>query len=163
MQQRISVRGIVLHENKLLCVKLKTYQGSLRTKKEDFWCLPGGGLDAGETLLGGIEREMLEETGVMPRVGKLLYVHQFQSHDSDHVEFFFHITNSQDYLNIDLANSTHGEQEIEEIAFIDPRQNYILPTFLSTEQLPEHAAGNNPVQIIANLKAISKNYNSQTL
>lgn len=149
MIRRISVRGIVLHEGKLLCVRLKAYKEHLK-RDNSYWCLPGGGLDEGEALIDGVKREMLEETGVEAQVGDLLYVQQFTHGEKDYLEFFFHITNTQDYLNIDLANSTHGEVEIEEIDFIDPKTVRVLPEFLATENLAKQASG-VPAKVISRL------------
>lgn len=149
MIRRITVRGIVLHEGKLLCVRLKAYKEHLR-RDNSYWCLPGGGLDDGEALIDGVKREMLEETGVEAQVGDLLYVQQFTHGEKDYLEFFFHITNSHDYLNIDLANSTHGETEIEEIEFIDPETMRVLPEFLGTENLAEQVKG-EPTKVISRL------------
>lgn len=152
MVRRISVRGIVLHEGKLLCVRLNKYKGSLRTKDErDYWCLPGGGLEEGEALLDGVIREMVEETGVSPTVGNLLYVQQFHYEDTDFLEFFFHITNAKDYLHIDLSKTTHGELEIAEVDFIDPAANDVLPEFLKTEPLAGVATSNSPTKIFSRL------------
>jgi 8-oxo-dGTP diphosphatase len=137
MIRRVTVRGIVFHGNKLLCVRLKPYKEHLK-RDNSYWCLPGGGLDDGEALIAGVEREMLEETGIRPTVGNLLYVQQFLQDDKDYLEFFFHITNSEDYLGIDLSKTTHGLEEIEEIGFIDPAANHILPEFLKTESLLKH-------------------------
>lgn len=93
---------------------------------------------------------MLEETGVEAQVGDLLYVQQFTHGGKDYLEFFFHITNTQDYLNIDLANSTHGEAEIEEIEFIDPKTVRVLPEFLATEDVATQAS-NEPTKVISRL------------
>ncbi|MGF7229641.1 MAG: NUDIX domain-containing protein [Candidatus Saccharibacteria bacterium] len=148
MARRISVRGIVLHEGRLLCVRLKKYKAHLE-QDNSYWCLPGGGLDDGESLLDGVKREMLEETGVEAHVGDLLYVQQFTHGEIDHLEFFFHITNSEDYLDIDLAKTTHGETEIEEIEFINPADGRrVLPEFLSTENLTKQANG-RPTKIVS--------------
>src|SRR5262245_30786634 len=106
----------------------------------DFWCLPGGGVDDGEPLLDAIKREMVEEIGVEPRVGCLLYVQQFARKDRDHLEFFFLIENANDYQNVDLSQTTHGPDEIEEIAFVDPHATHILPEFLTTEPLADFIA-----------------------
>ena len=150
MVRRVSVRGIVLHEGKLLCVRLKKYKEHIK-QDNSYWCLPGGGLVEGEALLDGVRREMIEETGITPEVGNLLYVQQFTFGEKDYLEFFFHITNSQDYLNIDLSQSTHGEAEIEQIEFIDPANEHVLPEFLGTENLSEFVASGQSTRIISRL------------
>lgn len=152
MIRKITVRGIVLHEGKLLCAKLKPYKDSLQKHSNDYWCIPGGGLEEGETLVEGVEREMIEETGIKPTVGNLLYVQQFIQGEREFIEFFFHITNCQDYLNIDLSKTTHGEEEIEEIGFIDPATNYVLPKFLSSEDISTFAASNAPTRLFYPMK-----------
>lgn len=132
MKRRVAVRGIVVYDNKLLCVKLKAYDGKDAT---EFWATPGGGVEPGEALVSALSREMVEETGVKPAIGNLLYVQQFQWHGMEQMEFFFHIKNHEDYINIDLASTTHGATEIEIIDFIKPSGNNILPEFLQTESL----------------------------
>lgn len=153
MARRVAVRGIALHDGKLLCVRLKRYAGSLRAEgSSDYWCLPGGGLEDGEPLLAGIEREMTEETGIKPAVGNLLYVQQFIHGHTEHLEFFFHITNGADYQCLDLARTTHGEKEIEEAAFIDPAAvRRILPEFLASEPLAAVIESAAPTKLIMRL------------
>jgi ADP-ribose pyrophosphatase YjhB (NUDIX family) len=152
MTRRVSVRAIVLHQGKLLGVRLKPYEGSLREAGgTDYWCLPGGGLDEGEALVPGLEREMVEETGIRPDVGNLLYVQQFAYNDKDYLEFFFHVTNSEDYLHIDLSKTTHGAEEIAEIGLVDPAATKLLPEFLMTEPLESFAASKSPTKVISRL------------
>lgn len=131
-------------------MRLKPYKDHLK-RDNSYWCLPSGGLDEGEALLTGVEREIVEETGIKPMVGNLLYVQQFTHGDKDYLEFFFHITNSEDYLHIDLSKTTHGAEEIEEISFIDPTTRHVLPEFLKTEPLSERAASSGPTKIISRL------------
>lgn len=153
MTRKITVRGIVLHEGKLLCARLKAYKDSLQKYGNDYWCTPGGGLEEGESLIAGVEREMIEETGIKPEIGHLLYVQQFVQGDQEFIEFFFLITNSKDYLHIDLSKTTHGEEEIEEIGFVDSSTTYILPKFLTTEKLEEFATSNSPARIFSIMKS----------
>jgi 8-oxo-dGTP diphosphatase len=148
MIRRISVRAIVLHEGKLLCVRLKPYN-EVSNSMGDAWCLPGGGLDEGESVVDGVKREMLEETGIEPTIGNLLYVQQFSHGDKDYLEFFFHATNATDFLNIDLSKTTHGGAEIEKIDFVDPATTPLLPKFLMTEDLVAQATGDNPPKFFA--------------
>jgi 8-oxo-dGTP diphosphatase len=140
----------VLHDGKLLCVKLKPYKEHLK-RDNSYWCLPGGGLEEGESLIVGIEREMIEETGIKPKVGNLLYVQQFAHGEKNYLEFFFHVTNSEDYLHIDLTKTTHGLEEIEEIDFVDPAVTHILPEFLKTETLDEYVASSIATKVISRL------------
>ncbi|HIM37825.1 MAG TPA: NUDIX domain-containing protein, partial [Dehalococcoidia bacterium] len=39
------------------------------------WCLPGGGMDPGESAAEACAREVVEETGLIVRVGKLVGVY----------------------------------------------------------------------------------------
>jgi ADP-ribose pyrophosphatase YjhB (NUDIX family) len=134
MQRRISVRAIVFHEGKMLAVRLK--KDPEDPEKGTYWCTPGGGLDDGEALHDGLRREMLEETGIEPVIGDLLYVQQFPYYgDREYMEFFFHVTNAADYLNVDLSTTSHGHLEIDEIAFIDAGTSYLLPKFLTEQPL----------------------------
>jgi len=134
MNPRVAVRGIIILDDKLFCVRQKPYR---HAEANTYWCTPGGGLDDGETLIGALEREMLEETGVSAKVGQLLYIHQFKHKDVDQIEFFFLINNPDDYQNIDLNKSTHGLNEIEEFGFINPTSETVLPEFLTTEKFDD--------------------------
>lgn len=146
MDRRIAVRGIALIDGKILCVQLKPYNEHI---VEGAWCLPGGKLDPGEALVPGCEREMFEETGIPAKVGNLLYIQQFHHGGREHLEFFFHITNAEDYLHVDLSKTTHGMEEIAAIDFIDPKTTHPLPVFLSTEDITAKVATNGPPTIFS--------------
>src|SRR3990167_6778722 len=130
MMRRVAVRGVIVNRGKLLCVRLKSYGGKAAT---DFWATPGGGVDFGEAIIPALKREIFEETGVQPRIGNLLYVQQYIDGANEQMEFFFLITNPADYINIDISKTSHGEEEIAQIDFIDPTNNNVLPKFLTSE------------------------------
>ncbi len=134
MNRRVAVRGIVVHNSKLLCFQLGAYDGKPAV---DFWSVPGGGVDPGEGLIPALEREMIEETGIAARVGRLLYVQQFKWHGQEQMEFFFLIENAADYLAIDLSKTSHGQKEIAKLGFIDAAKETVLPEFLSRESFAE--------------------------
>jgi ADP-ribose pyrophosphatase YjhB (NUDIX family) len=133
--RRVAARGVILKDGKILGVRLKKYKGRATDDGQDYWCTPGGGVDIGEPLIPALEREMIEETGVKPVVGNLLYIQQFEHKECEHLEFFFHITNGDDYENIDLDKTTHGATEIAEVGFINPAKSTLLPIFLTKQDL----------------------------
>lgn len=133
--RRVAVRGIILKNGKMLGVRLKKYKGRATDDGQDYWCTPGGGVDIGEPLIPALERELIEETGIKPAVGNLLYIQQFQHDGWEHLEFFFHITNSDDYEHINLEETTHGSIEIAEVGFIDTAKSTVLPVFLTEVDL----------------------------
>lgn len=145
MERRIAVRAVIIKNKKLLVVKLKPYNPTRHTGI-DFWCTIGGGLDEKESLIPALKREVMEETGVEAKVGRLLFVQQFVFQDRENLEFFFHITNPEDFEHIDLSVTSHGNTEIAELAFVDPASEHILPQFLSEIDITAHILENKPTQ-----------------
>lgn len=147
-QRRVCVRGVIYKDGKLFCQELKDKQGNGR----GFWCTPGGGLNAKESLVGGVARELFEETGVQAKVGKLLFVQTFADSnvgphgERETMEFFFHITNPEDFERID-ENATHFDAEIARYGFVDPSSANVLPKFLRTLDLNDYVTNEKPVYI----------------
>lgn len=115
----VKVRGVIIHDNKLLIVKHKESQ---------FMALPGGHLEYGEDVITCLKRELIEELGVLPEIGRLLYISTFMNNKKDeYVEFFFEIKNGEKYLNIDGLERTHAH-ELAEILWVSPDSDIeILP------------------------------------
>jgi 8-oxo-dGTP pyrophosphatase MutT (NUDIX family) len=57
---------VILHEDKLLVVK--------HSPEDTFVALPGGHLEWSEDIKECLKREMIEELGVAPEIGRLLYI-----------------------------------------------------------------------------------------
>ncbi len=145
--RRVTVRGIIVKDDKIFAQKLKTNDG----RESDYWCIAGGGLDPGESLHDGLRREMVEETGVAPEIGRLLYIQQYAHNDREFLEFFFHITNADDYETIDLAATSHGEAEVARCGFVTPNVENVLPKFLQHRDIATDLAKVTPVAIVDNL------------
>lgn len=146
--RRVNIRGIIYKDGKLFCQQLKQSHSNV---EEAFWCTPGGGIDFGESLQEGLRREMIEETGIEPAIGKLLFVQQFFDGTKEQLEFFFEITNADDYETIDLSSTTHGDIEVDRCGFIDPTTEKVLPEFLQDISLADAFLNSTPTQIFSNL------------
>ncbi len=144
MERRIAVRGLIMNDSKLLCVKLND-NSILAT---DTYCVPGGGLDPNEDLKSGVKRELKEELGVDAVVGRLLFIQQYLRKDGvEDMEFFFHIINSKDFVDINLSDTTHGDLEISQTEFVNPLTSKILPKFITEVNIEQAIKQNFPVQI----------------
>ncbi|MCX6751999.1 MAG: NUDIX domain-containing protein [Candidatus Nomurabacteria bacterium] len=114
----VRVRGIILFDDELLIVK--------HPHDTSFCALPGGHLEWGEDIKECLRREIIEELGVNPDIGRLLYINNFMDGDTKQsIEFFFEITNSHEYKNIDHLKKTHA-YEIAEVCWIKPSDNIPL-------------------------------------
>lgn len=148
--RRVNVRAIILKDGKLLAVKHKTSTG----EESPYWAVPGGGLDPMESIEDGLQREILEETGVVAKPGKLLFIQQFPSKREgrdEELELFFFVDGSDAYQNIDLTKTSHGDAEIARMEFIDPTSEQILPAFLSTIDIARYITEDQPVYISSQL------------
>lgn len=105
----IRCRGIISDNNEVLLVA--------HAGKSKWLVLPGGHLDWGEDIIAGLTRELVEELGVKPDIGELLYVHSF-IHDTTHVvEFFFAVNNGADFRNYHKKTRTHAF-ELENVVWV---------------------------------------------
>lgn len=91
---RNSAKAIIIQGGKLLCTKNRDQWG-------DFYLLPGGGQEPGETLNEALKRECMEEISAEVEPGDILYIreyigknHQFAEWDFDmhQIEFMFACT-----------------------------------------------------------------------
>ena len=117
---RLSVRAIILKENRLLLVNAyKIGEGPV------LWCAPGGGVNPHSSLEENLKREVHEETGLGIDVGPIAIVNEF--HDPKlafhQVEIFFRASiisgeiygQWQDPENIVYNRKFFSEQEIKEL------------------------------------------------
>ena len=70
----VGVGGVVIQNGRALLIR----RGTEPLKGE--WSIPGGMLELGETLVAGVERELLEETGLTVRVIELIEIFERISH-----------------------------------------------------------------------------------
>lgn len=65
-------QGAILRDGRVPLVRMRITWPGHPAHGREFWCLPGGGIEAGEAPEACVAREMLEETGLEVRVGPLL-------------------------------------------------------------------------------------------
>jgi 8-oxo-dGTP diphosphatase len=73
----VAVGGVVIHESRVLLIR----RG--KPPLEGRWSIPGGLLEVGETIAKGVERELMEETGVKARVVDLIEIYEKVLRDED--------------------------------------------------------------------------------
>lgn len=82
---RNSGKAIIIRERRLLVIKHKDQEG-------DWYSLPGGGQESGETITDALQRECLEELGVGIDVGPLRHVREYigANHEFSREDAGFH-------------------------------------------------------------------------
>ncbi len=145
--RRVNVRGIIFNNGKLLLTKFRQEDDS----ESAHWGTFGGGLDIGESIADGLHREMIEETGIAPKIGKLLFIQQFEDEEKEYLELFFHIENVEDYEIVDLEATSHGILELTTWGYVDPKTEHVLPSFLSSLDIEQAISSHQPVFIDSEL------------
>ena len=127
---RTAARAIIIRDNKLLAIKMRDRSG-------EFYILPGGGQNHGETLKECLIRECYEELGVQISVSQLLYVreyigknHQFRnSHGSFHqVESVFRCQLMQPDALFNSIDKDKKQVGIEWLPLNNLQQYTLLPS-----------------------------------
>ncbi len=80
---RISAAGIILHDNKILLVRYKMQDGS------SFLVGPGGGVEIEEDMPQALVREVMEETGLDVKPGRMLFVEDLLSRKYRMIKIWF--------------------------------------------------------------------------
>jgi 8-oxo-dGTP pyrophosphatase MutT (NUDIX family) len=144
IKRRVNLRGIIFKNGKIFAQQLTPdFSGD----SCDYWCTPGGGLEGYESIHDGLTREIIEETGITPKIGKLLFIQQFHDGEKQQFELFFHIENADDFEKIDLNNTSHGIVEVKNCEFVDPTNHEVLPAFLRKIDIQEYISNDKPVFI----------------
>ena len=122
---RVSVKALILDNDRVLMCRNRDSAG-------DFYLLPGGGQNPGESLIDALHRECFEEAGADVEVGPIRLVrdyigrnHEFGLWDSDvhQVEIMFECQLKGEYT------PTNGHA---------PDSNQTDVTWVEVDELPQH-------------------------
>jgi ADP-ribose pyrophosphatase YjhB (NUDIX family) len=102
---KVDVRGAVFLEDRLLLV---------RERSDGLWTLPGGWADVGESAAEAVVREILEESGVIARVAKLVALYDRNKHE--HPPMLAHVYKAFFLLDL-VGGSAAPSQETSEVGF----------------------------------------------
>jgi integral membrane protein len=120
--RRITVRLLAFSGNKLLAIQ---------PKENAAWHVPGGAVELHETIEQALERLVLEQTGIRPKIGRLAYMVQSRTKKTEQLELYFKVTNEHAYTMTTLHKHLMKAKAVDELGFIKAEANQeLLPAFL---------------------------------
>jgi len=84
---RIRACGVLLRGNKILLIQLRS-----PVSERHIWTPPGGGVEFGEPLRIAVAREFKEETSLIVRAEKLIYINELLTGEFHALEFYFSVS-----------------------------------------------------------------------
>jgi len=135
-RHRISAGALVEHEGRLLMVR------HVVPGRYDFWVAPGGGVKGGESYEEAAAREVLEETGLTVRIGRLLYIEDLVNPECRFVKFWFAAQMVDG--SISTAHPEAAAEHITEAAWLLPAEfqgKVVFPAVLSERYASDQALG----------------------
>jgi 8-oxo-dGTP diphosphatase len=116
----VGVGGVVVSNGRALLIR----RGG--PPLEGQWSIPGGMLEVGETLLEGVRRELLEETGIEVRVRELIDVFERINLDGGGKTRYHFVV--LDYLCEALSGEARAASDVTDVAWAAPSElaNYSL-------------------------------------
>ena len=105
----VGVGGVVISDQRALLIR----RGSAPLEGE--WSIPGGMLEIGETILEGVQRELLEETAIEVRVLDLIEVFERLTRDeAGKLKYHFVIL---DYLCEAVRGEARAGSDVTDVAW----------------------------------------------
>jgi len=117
---KVGVGAVLIHEGKVLLIRRG--KEPLRGR----WVVPGGTVEAGETLEEALAREVLEETGLVVRPREVMLVFDRILREGERLDYHYVII---DYLCDYLAGEARAGSDAEAVAMVAPEDlaAYDLP------------------------------------
>ena len=125
----------------------KTTGNILLTRREDNakWCLPGGGMDPGESAAEACIREVFEETGLEVEVKKLVGIYTSpdilveypDGNKTQPVAFSFEVEVTGGTLGLSDETTEVGYFTIEEMENMDMMEHHVQRIYDALEGSPE--------------------------
>ncbi len=118
--------GIVRRGDTVLLVK----RG--KPPRQGQWAIPGGRVQAGESLRDAVEREILEETAISVHAGDMVYQLEYIEHDEQGALAFHYVV--LDYAAEYLGGEPCAGDDAEEAAWLRFDELAALPLTDSTRE-----------------------------
>jgi len=106
----VGVGGVIVDGDRVVLIKRKYEPLAGR------WSIPGGTLEVGERLEDGVARELLEETGLVVRVGPVVEVFDRIVRDADgRVKYHFVLV---DYLCLPVSGRLQAGDDVSDAEWV---------------------------------------------
>lgn len=121
----VTVRAIIIKGSDILAIQ---------PKENGYWQLPGGSVGANETAEQALQRLTMGQTGVSPKIGRLVYIRQYRGKTGQQLEMYFSVTNTFAEQRLKPSKLLDG------LTYLKPKANPDLePVFLRSRSIVAEA------------------------
>jgi ADP-ribose pyrophosphatase YjhB (NUDIX family) len=139
---RVRIAGILVKDDKLLLIQHKK-------NGKEYWLLPGGGVDFGETMQEALKREFIEETNLNINVNELLFISEAIDPEGEKhiINFFFKV----EYVDGTLKLAK--EKRLVDLKYIDIDEidNIIMYPNIKKQLINYFKNNDNSIKYIGNI------------
>ena len=128
---KVAAAGLVIRDDQVLLVR------RAKPPQKEFWCLPGGFVDRGETLEQAAVRETLEETGFIVTVENLFGLYSYPGYPIVVAIYVLNITGGQLTPNRECLEAlwfSRGDLPWDKLAFPSTRDSLSTWAGVTDEQ-----------------------------
>jgi ADP-ribose pyrophosphatase len=126
---QVAVGGLIINQDRVLLVKRKN------PPSQGLWALPGGRVEWGETMVQAVEREVLEETGIVVKAERIVYTFDSITRDEKGEISFHYIIIDFVAHPLDLWAKPVPGDDAEEVRWLTLKELKNLPVSKPTLEL----------------------------
>lgn len=123
----------------------------MQTKESPYWTLPGGVINADESTKAGLERLVIEQTGIKPVLTDILVFAEHNGKPQTAIDVVYGVQNATDFKTLLLQKHIQTITTLDDIGFTKPTMDLdVRPSYISKLDNPRSSL--KPSNVLKHIK-----------